>query len=315
MCFSKTTRPRRAAVVGRRFSAIALAVAVIGLLLPSAVAQMGGFPGLPQQPPMNGPQPTVIQLDHFEADGAILAVAMGRQPALQLQTVTDQIWTVYMDNETDLHVRGLADKSILKTGMFISFTAEFDRKGKPQHEIGALTIVTIRKGMTVGAFPSAAAADNEFMGGNNFGMQPQPPPQTQYYTVTGRITSLRSGKKMVVHFGQGSVSVELAEAPRIMVDVADLSIVSRGDRVSATGYSPPNQTQTVLQTGRGVAKARSVEIELAGTLGQKKPPVVPPNNPRANPGAGPNAADPNNGQPQDNPALNFNNGFGSSFRE
>ena len=72
---------------------------------------------------------------------------------------------------------------------------------------------------------------------------------------------------------------ELTEEPKIGVDVADFSVVAKGDKVSIEGVMMPNRP--------GLARANKVTIELAEPLtgGKKKhatkpAPKRPPSHPK-----------------------------------
>lgn len=212
------------------------------------------------------------EMDPFAAEGTVQAVIPGR---IQIQTLTDQTWVVFVDPTTKVHVTGTAEADFLRRGMFIKFSAQVDKRGNVQSPIAELTIFTPSEENPVGIWP-AGVGPAVGPGGNNFGagMGPAPPntkgPETGFYTVGGQITSERKGK-LTVNAGRGVVLIELSKKPTIGVDFADYSVARQGDKISVT--------RGKMFRGRpGLAQAQELTVVMAQPLTgpRKKPPKPKP---------------------------------------
>lgn len=215
----------------------------------------------PKKPPM----------EPFAADGTIVAVGPDR---IQILTTSNQQWLIFFDPKAVIHVTGTAEADFLRAGMFIKFTAEVDKRGRVQGKVGELTIFTPSPENPPGIWPEGigppAGADGDRFGGKaggngggNGGAG-----ASSIYTVAGQLTGARRGK-LTVNAGAGVVQFELAESPRIKVDIADFTVAGKGDKISISKGKMPAGTM-------GIAQASAVTIELAEplTLAKKRP--VPP---------------------------------------
>jgi len=202
------------------------------------------------------------QTERLEVSGYIENM-QGNQ--ILVKTVTDQLWLLQVTRETQIQVTGSASSpEILKPGMSIAFTSQFDKSGNGQQPVEQLTIFTPTREKGYGAIPAAVNGIDGMAGlAPPAGQQPQSDVAT--YTVAGKITSYKDGKAKVF-FGRGTATVEIAGDCRVAITVSDPSIVKKGDSIEAKGQMPAGQTQNILQTGRGMGRADQIEIQMAKPL-------------------------------------------------
>ncbi len=227
------------------------------------------------------------QTEPFAAEGTIHAVALGQ---IQILTHTNQPWMIYLDPKAAIHVVGTAEADFLRPGMFIQFTAEFDRRNKSMEKVPQLTIFTPTPQVGIGFWPEdmVPSADMEQgppQAGGGFG-EPggrfgagaaagQPP--SSVFTVHGQIRGIRKGI-LTVHAGRGMFQIELAEQPQIRVDFADYSVARKDDKISIT--------RGRMFAGRlGMAQAQQLTITLSEplTLAKKQPRRTVPRQPSRRP--------------------------------
>jgi hypothetical protein len=194
--------------------------------------------------------------ERVEADGTIEGAA--GPGILKILTATNQTWFFKLSRETEIHVTGTAEEDYLRPGLFVEFTAELDRRGRSPNKVSELAIFTPTMQKFPGIFPAGG------FGGPDTAAAPGPaakkdPNATAPYKVLGRITSLKN-KGLKVSAGRGVVQVELGDSPKISVDVADLSVVQKGDKIKAEGTSVRD----------GFAQARTITIELSAPLAAPK---------------------------------------------
>ena len=79
--------------------------------------------------------------------------------------------------------------------------------------------------------------------------------------LLGRIASFKKNK-LQLQLDKGTVICELSENPKIFLDVADYSMVRKGDKIKVQGMR--------MAGIAGPVQAIHVKIELAGPLGEKK---------------------------------------------
>ena len=219
---------------------------LIGLVVLAPVTAAGAQRGRPQPKP-----------ERVEADGTVEGVVA--PGVLKILTSTNQTWFFKLSRETEIHVTGTAEVDYLRPGLFIEFTADLDRRGRSPNKLSELAIFTPTMQKFPGIFPAGG-----FGGPDAAPAQPAPaakrdPNATTPYKVLGRITSLKN-KALTVNAGRGVVRVELADEVKIAVDVADLSVVQKGDKIKADGTS----------ARQGFAQARTISIELSAPLAAPK---------------------------------------------
>lgn len=255
---------------------------VLGLLTP-AHAQRARFP--------EGMKP---QMEPFAAEGTIEAVTRGR---IQILTTTEQKWMIFVDPKAVIHITGTAEADFVRPGMFIQFTAEFDKRGKAKEKVKKLTVFTPSREVGIGFWPEgmapmvgaegeAAAAGGGFgggFGGGGFGggaaggvaggVAGGAAATSSVYTVHGQIRGNRKGR-LTVNAGRAMFQIELAEEPEIQVDLADYSVAKQGDKISIT--------RGQMFAGRmGIAQASQFSIQLSEplTLAKKRPKTIVPKPP------------------------------------
>ncbi len=212
-----------------------VAWAVLSLLL------MGSVPAYGQARSRRQRQPNVVELKQFSVKGTITGM---RGDLIQWTDENQRVNLVKLDPKRLMRitVTGTAEPSFLRPGLFVRFLTTPDERGKITETIGELTIFSPADGFQPGVFPEDP--------GN-----PKGP-----VLVAGRIKSLRKGK-MTLLVGRQQVKVQLAEEPKIAIEVTDLRIVSPGDQIEVTGFG-----QTAQQL-----IARTIDIKLAKPLsGPKK---------------------------------------------
>ncbi len=230
---------------------VSLACGALGLLI------LGSATGLAA----GGRKPPQIPMDPFSADGTVQAVAPGR---IQILTNSNQNWLIWIDPKAKIRVTGAAEADVLRVGMFVKLTAEFDGRGQAREKVGDLTLITPTAQEPVGAWPEGKRGDAEDEQEEPSGRPPRTGRQTfAAYTVAGRITGLRKGR-LTVHCGRGGVfRCELSEQPRIKVDFADYTVAQKDSKISITQGKMPRGTF-------GVARASVLNIKLNEPLTWKK---------------------------------------------
>lgn len=263
------------------FSRKVLTVALLCCVPALVYAQNQPQPGRRQPGRQQNAQPVTIEGTIVNAARGMIAVA----------DAEDRQWRVAVPADAEISVTGTATADFLRSGLFVELQAELNDRGEIQGAIGELTIVTPSDDRPIGLSPVGATA-----GENGFGGEGEKKPGGKAgnkrgvaagtYRIVGRLNVARGGK-LSVQAGRGMAKFELAEEPKINVDVADFSIVAQGDKISIEGMMMPNQP--------GLARAGKVRIELAGPLtgGKKKHPAksTPKRPPRPPKHDGPPPAD------------------------
>jgi hypothetical protein len=190
--------------------------------------------------------------EKFEGAGTITALGQGK---IQVLTDSNQMWVVAVSSKTRVQVTGQASADILRPGMFVQFIAAIDKRGVAADKVAELTVITPSQERLPGiAFrPGADAAKPD---GSDPGKSAGSPS-----TVRGRIAAFKKNT-MQVQVDKGSVICELSDNPKVTLDVADLSLVRKGDKIKVQGMK---------QIGvAGPLQATQVRIELAEPPGEKK---------------------------------------------
>lgn len=217
-----------------------------------------------------------------EADGTVEAFAPGK---ILILTNTNQKWLFTLSRNTELHVTGSAEFDYLRPRLFIEFEADLDRRGRSPNPVGELSLFTPSQVKFPGVFPAG-------MGGPDAAAaMPAPAPKkpdpnaTTRYKILGQITAIKN-RSLTVNAARGIVRIDVAEDAKIGVDVADLSVVQKGDKINVVGTSRQE----------GFGDARTVAIELSQPLSAPKKkgprrPKRPGRKPRIRPGAKPEPAE------------------------
>lgn len=218
-----------------------------------------------------------------DVDGSIEGVMAGRIVILDKGSHT---WQVAVPAAAKVQVTGGATAEYLKKGMIVEFKAEIDDKKAIKDKVDELKVVTLSPGEKTGLFPPESKADDQsgFGGGGDAtatGKKPAKHTATSgktktggvaagSYRIVGRLIVLHGGKFSVVT-PRGKFPFKLGDKVAIGVDFADITVASKGDKITAKVLKMPprsNSPQAQLVTS---AVATEVKIELAEPLvGAKK---------------------------------------------
>lgn len=215
-----------------------------------------GLAALVEVSALGAPQPATV-----EGDGTVEAISFS-PVMIQMVTATNQRWVFKLAQTTELQVTGMASVEYLRPMMFIEFEADLDRRGKSSNPVTEVTIFTPSQQRFPGVFPAGMGGPDEAAGGAAPAAKKDPNATTRY-KVLGRITAMKN-ESLTVNASRAVVRVDLAKDAKVKLDVADLSVVQKGDKIKASGSS----------VREGFADAKSVTIELAQPLGaavEKKP--------------------------------------------
>jgi hypothetical protein len=204
-----------------------------------------------------GPQVQIQRPRPHKIEGSLENMAPGL-----LNVVTEQgVWLVGVNQQTLLTVSGTAEPSYLRAGLTVRFEGDFDSKGIPVKPVKEITIFTPRVTTDIGVAP----AQGGFAPEPDPAAEPkkdakEPPVDSKPYSIGGKLTGLKNtGPKtyeIQVDAGSQTVKAPLAEDVKILIEVADLSIASKGDKVIAEG------TYTV----QGQLVGREINIEMQKPL-------------------------------------------------
>ncbi len=157
----------------------------------------------------------------------------------------------------DIVFNGSADPSWLKRGMWVQFAGRFDAKGQPVAPVSQVLVFSPRPEYKLGVereSGSNSALKNLF---SEEKPSDQPKVESASYLVTGRLTGIKSSA-LSVTAGRTPVKVELAENARVSLDLADLSLVREGDKVSIDGWNYPAKKQEIYATKITVTAAEPI---------------------------------------------------------
>ena len=235
-----------------------MALTFFSLAVLSAHAQTGRSPYNQLQGRGNNPQrgnSQQQQMEKFEGSGTIESLASGR---IMFITASNEQWMIGLLPATKLQVVGQANTNFLRAGMFVQFKAELDKRNMAVNPVDELTITSLSKEKTPGMFP---------IGENHSGDKKKSAGGT--FNVIGRLTTMH-GNKLQINVGSGTVICELSDKAKIGVDLADISMIRKGDKITVAGIKMRN---VPFQ-----AQAAQIKIELAETLtgmGETKMTVKP----------------------------------------
>jgi hypothetical protein len=194
---------------------------------------------------MKNQQKSMDKMEPFEGAGTIEALAAGK---IQILTSSNEQWIIGLLPTTKLQVVGKADVQFLRAGMFVQFKAEIDKHNAAVNPIDELTITSLSKEKLPGVFP---------LGENQHEKSDGKTQSVGLFNVVGRINNMQ-GNKLQINIGNGTVFCDISDNAKIHVDLADISMVRKGDKISAKGMK--------MRGVPGQAQAMQVKIELAETL-------------------------------------------------
>ena len=187
-----------------------------------------------------------LQWERFNGEGTVAAYQNG---AL-LMTLEGQRWVGAVMPASKVKISGFANRNVLRPGVVVRLSAEFDRKTFAAPEpVTELEIVSPRPGDRAGVFPDEVIDPTERKKG--------PPPATARLRIFDAITGVKENTLFFKKY-----HVEVAPDATITVDLADPSLLSSGDTVKKVKGRRLKGTQ-----GRLVIE--ELEAEMAQPLAAK----------------------------------------------
>jgi hypothetical protein len=263
---------------------LCLAAAVVFCLPALLPAQM-----VPVNPRRNtlGRQQSGVQ--PVEVSGTIRAVA---RAGIVVGNDNNQMWKVAIVSPTKfsvgtkVQVTGAAQASNLRSGLVVEFSADLDNRGRIQGKVDTLTVTSITREKPMGIFPddSGFAGNDADKTAKRSGHGKSGRAQIiGRCRIVGRLVVARGGA-LSVQGGRGTLSFELGEQPRVMIDMADMSLVRPGQEVSVKGIASPRQPN-MIQATEVMVKLPEVpqadqpekadKADKAGKHEKKEPPAKP----------------------------------------
>jgi hypothetical protein len=168
-------------------------------------------------------------------------------------------WLARVTPASKVDVVGFADREFLRPGMIVRLTAEFDLKsGVALEPVTDLIIATPRLGDQVGIFADEEVTTERGKKG--------PPPKTAKLRIFDTVTGVKENTLIFKKY-----RVEVSPEAIIKVDVADPSVLSRGDKVE--------KVKGWYVKGRpGAMFIEDIDVSLAQPLAPRK--RTPPNTAR-----------------------------------
>jgi hypothetical protein len=208
-------------------------------------------------------------LQPMEISGTIQGVARG---GLVVANTNNQVWRVAILPATKVQVTGTATAESLRPGVLVEFTAEIDSHRAVQGKVDTLTVTSLTREKQMGVFP----ADADGFGGksgDDSGKPAKPAKRSGHgekapgkaagkagheqaagsYRIVGRLMVGRGGG-LAVQAGRGTLQFQLADDAKINIDMADMSLVSRGNEVSINAMVAPARP--------GIAQAVEIKVKL-----------------------------------------------------
>jgi hypothetical protein len=187
-----------------------------------------------------------LQWERFDGEGTVAAYQNG---AL-LMTLEGQRWIGAVMPVSKVKVSGFANRNVLRPGVVVRLSAEFDRKTLAALEpVAELEIVSPRPGERAGVFPDEVIDPTERKKG--------PPPPTAKLRIFDAITGVKEDTLFFKKY-----RVEVSPDATITVDLADPSLLSQGDAIKKVKGRRIKGTQ-------GRLMIEELEAELAQPLAAK----------------------------------------------
>jgi hypothetical protein len=223
----------------------------------------------------------------LEVSGTIRMVA---RTGIALTNNMNQTWRVAILPVTKVQVTGPATRDCLRSGLAVEFTADIDSHGAIQGKVDSLTVITLTKDKQMGL--SSPDADSGFgePAADDSGKPAKRTTRTSAktaktaktakaaphaqaagnYRIIGQLVVGRGGA-LSVKPGRTMLPFELAEQPKINLDVADLTLARPGQEISVKGYVSPRQPGTIQAAE---VKIKLPEAEGSEKVEKKEPPKV-----------------------------------------
>jgi hypothetical protein len=187
-----------------------------------------------------------LQWERFDGEGTVA----GYQSGALLMTLADERWIGAVVPASTVKISGFANRNVLRPGVVVRLSAEFDRKTLAATEsVTELEIVSPRPGDRAGIFPDEVIDPTERKKG--------PPPPTARLRIFDAITGVKENTLFFKKY-----RVEVAPDATITVDLVDPSLLSQGDAIKKVKGRRIKGTQ-------GRLLIEELEAELAQPLAAK----------------------------------------------
>jgi hypothetical protein len=230
-----------------------------------------------QNPYQNQQQQQQGAMQTVEVQGRIQGVAKG---GIVVATNDGQAVRVAVFPATKIRVTGTTTANLLRAGVVVEFVADIDDNGVIKTTVDGLTLTSLTRDKQMGAFPAEKAKGDDVVDGfgdnakkeaenpgDAGGKRGKRPPRATgkatakaaaakaagTYRIVGKLNVGRNGA-MAVLVGRTQLPFQLADGAKIDVDMADFSLVTRGNEVSIKGYPIPGK--------QGMMQAAEIEVKL-----------------------------------------------------
>ena len=180
---------------------------------------------------------------------------------IKVKSAGGEPWLVKVEAKVDdIRISGAATFDYLRPGMWINFTGQFDKRGNALGELGQLKLISKRSSTRPGVSKDKEFGDEE----SPFNEEKKSKAAGSNYFVVGQITSAKASAKqnrLIVKTGGKPVKVEVAKDAKIEVDLADLRVPRRGDKIELACW--------YYEKGKAVCD-KTVEVVLGKPLGGGK---------------------------------------------
>ena len=244
-----------------------IGVVGLGLLLPSSATSAWGQAAARFQAP---PQSVAFEdaeckLEDFQGD------------VVQIRDSRSEAWWLKVSDATKVTVKGEAEEDCLRTGVFVQFDGEIDKKGSLAEPVSKIEIVSFQGKPTLGLFAISKSAVAD---GDDEDARPVKNAGPGKYRIRGKVALFRDGE-IIVLAGNRKITGDVAEKEKfaVSVNVDDLSVAQPGDEVEVKAwYYDPNKPVPVANRP-GKALAEEITVKLAKKLapaGKKPRPAEKP---------------------------------------
>ena len=154
-------------------------------------------------------------------------------------------WIVKLDRNTKFTYSGTAEPAWIRRGMWVRLTTDFNSKGEPQRSPKDVLVFQRKKGDKLGIYnDNKGTIINPFIKSKT---EPTPSEKFLTLTVAGQVKSLRSSELSVVA-GRMTLKIPLDKRTKIRVDVADPTLIRKGDKVMIEGWQVPDAENAMVAT-------------------------------------------------------------------
>jgi hypothetical protein len=154
-------------------------------------------------------------------------------------------WLVKSDGKTKFTFSATAEPEWLRRGMWVRVTTKFNSQGVPQETVKNVVVFAPVKGEKLGIY-----SEDKVTITNPFTKSLADVPEGERlkaYTIAGRVKGFK-GNELTIAAGRLTVTVPLDERSVIRVEVADPTLIRKGDEVTIRGWQVPNAENAVVAT-------------------------------------------------------------------